>query len=724
MIDMMTNQERTLESMFQAQNSLRKYFQAGDTSLDHDGDTASIFTSTTNATALTAFDFDAVIKSTAVYQRCMKRRDNRKSLLALGSSMMRKTSGSAVNDTPGEAEPDTTSSTKPRIAEENVEWQEFCETGFNGGSTSESVERDDLRIEAPRSILGDLAGSILRSRDAESGSPHMSSPRLLRVPTLAVDTSSRGETSRLLHTDRSIHTNATVEAYKIFEKLGQVVSEQNIAGQDVRRRSSFGHTQEDVLASFAEAFEAKSGIIPGHSPHLSPTLTEILSNCFPTTKDTMSNQISLQTHISRAHRRRSSQDSRVDNELDHGLSVSSSSSSIFSEPGVALDQYNPDSSEMSLQEVSEKHEPLTLSAEVSPTGTNVSKTSISDGDDTRIFGKPLLPSIRTPYWREFGKGAISTGTRLLYDHQEEITNLAISSNLILAAASANTIRLWYLLSGNEIVRIPCRPHSQSNSCLMFSTDGKMLAAAHLLSRNPISTVSVWNSETGSRLCALIIDNGHDNIAIAISQTNRFIACSQKDRRNPRRRTHPTVGLYEIATGRRVGQFPQLETTARMLAFVQADRQLVCVSNGRVEIWDVATYTLIRHWEYTGHTFYRTILTHDLMLVTSNGTKRVDMFHLFSGEKKASVVLSESIRRLACSPGTREIAFAGCNGLVGTWDPTTGIVKKAPESRQTHLYGVAMSQDGQAIVYGGTGGLVRLRYIEDADHGRFDSEEKE
>lgn len=80
---MISNQEKTLDSMLGAQESLRKHLQAAHTVLDDDCDTASIRTSGTSMTNLTAFDFDAAIKSTVVYQRCMERRSDRTGPLSL-----------------------------------------------------------------------------------------------------------------------------------------------------------------------------------------------------------------------------------------------------------------------------------------------------------------------------------------------------------------------------------------------------------------------------------------------------------------------------------------------------------------------------------------------------------------------------------------------------------------------------------------------------------------
>jgi hypothetical protein len=724
MIDMMTNQEKTLESMFQAQNSLRKYIQAADISLDQDGDTASIFTSTTNSTALTAFDFDAVIKATAVYQRCMRHRDNVKSLSAIGSSRVWMASSSATHDRAAEEELDPTyvPSSNGNIATESVEWQEFCEAGFSERPSSESVRSDDLTIAPIGSSDTAIQGTI-----PELSSQRVPSTRLSGKSSTGMGASSRRRTSRLWYTDHSTRTQDTtsdtlvketghnssrnVNYERVKQKLiGKLSQRQHVApvvyGLDLghkreHSRGSSDHIQEDTLSSVAESSTPTSN--PSSNRRLqaiTSTSNMDLNNSLLMIEDTVPRPVSSPDDVSGNDRRRSPQESGFDNKLERGLSITSSSSSMSGEPRLALDDCFPDSTKLSLQGVSEKHDSAALYAGIHPNGATWES-----------------------FWQE-PKGEVAlTSTRLLYDHQEEITNLTISSKSILTAASANMIRLWNLSIGKEVVSIPCKLHSQASSSLTFSADGTILAAAHVGPNEMTTAVGVWASETGARLCALQIDNVFGNTAITISEDNRLIACGQEDKKYLRK-AKSTIVLYDIATGRRVGKFPDLETPARMLSFIGADLHLLCCSKGRVEIWDVATYTLIRHWDYTGHTFYRTILTHDLMLVTSNGTKRADMYDLFSGVKKASVVLSESIRRMACSPGTQEIAFAGCNGLVGTWDPSTGVAKKIREDCETHLYGVAMSSDGQAIVYGGTDGLVRLRYIEDEDHGGFAPEGKE
>jgi hypothetical protein len=70
--------------MLRAQRSHQRYLQDADELPV--SDTASMLTSNTRTTALTTFDFDSIIKATAVYQRCTRRRSEKTSLLSLAMS--------------------------------------------------------------------------------------------------------------------------------------------------------------------------------------------------------------------------------------------------------------------------------------------------------------------------------------------------------------------------------------------------------------------------------------------------------------------------------------------------------------------------------------------------------------------------------------------------------------------------------------------------------------
>ncbi|THY31788.1 tricorn protease domain 2-containing protein [Aureobasidium pullulans] len=81
-MDMMANNERTLQNMPRARGSFRKYLQEANVPLDNE--VASILTARTSSTALAAFDFDSIIMRTSVYKRCMARgSDNNELLVSL-----------------------------------------------------------------------------------------------------------------------------------------------------------------------------------------------------------------------------------------------------------------------------------------------------------------------------------------------------------------------------------------------------------------------------------------------------------------------------------------------------------------------------------------------------------------------------------------------------------------------------------------------------------------
>jgi WD40 repeat protein len=199
-------------------------------------------------------------------------------------------------------------------------------------------------------------------------------------------------------------------------------------------------------------------------------------------------------------------------------------------------------------------------------------------------------------------------------------------------------------------------------------------------------------------------------AIAISEDNKWLACSQTDERS-----HPeiTVGIYEITTGKRVGRLSKVDSiSVRMLAFMRNDRQLVCCSPGRVEIWDLTTYTLVQKWSFRRRCFRGAIVTPDRILVCG-ASDGLTMMDLRSGVITACVSGLGLIHRLAYAPATKGIAFTTWSGSVGVWNPSTGcVVHLSPDDTQKfdRWPAVAIAPDGQAVFYGGVDGMVRVWYI--------------
>jgi WD40 repeat protein len=291
--------------------------------------------------------------------------------------------------------------------------------------------------------------------------------------------------------------------------------------------------------------------------------------------------------------------------------------------------------------------------------------------------------------------------------------IAVSSKLVIATASAKMIRIWDMFTDKEVTRLT-RASDDIVSSLAFSSDGTLLAIAQFLTGRATSTVSVWDHETCEKPCTLELYGQLDLhiSAVAISADNNLIACSQEDKT---RHGDPlsTVLLYKIATGRKVGRFIVLQNPARTLSFLQGSLALLCCCGDRVEIWDVATYRRTEAWHYEGIESCSHIVTPSLMMISTDRSHgKLSIEHLGSRLAQASIRPSSraSINCLAYSSSTKEVMFAGRDGLVGTWNSWTGSLKRPTNVAGDKRYettAVAVSPDGTKIVYGDTEERVSL-----------------
>lgn len=369
-------------------------------------------------------------------------------------------------------------------------------------------------------------------------------------------------------------------------------------------------------------------------------------------------------------------------------------------------------------------------------GVRDSKIYASDGRTTSTQNLP-----------DFSKAGVAnskpSNTRwpqyLLHNHSEKIVAIAVSSKCVLAFESHSKITLWSLSTGQELANIYFGDVNYlSNNVLKFSSDGTSLASLRRTSERSNPIVSVWDSNTGLRLCALVIHNMVRESPIAFSPDNKLIAYSQLVCESSGT-FGDTIMLVEIATGREVGSSSFLHSRPHMLSFAEEDRRLLCCTQQGAEVWDLATYHLTRvdesfflplHVREPHAVFQPPILVHEFMIIRESSNiithefiiirttdNEIEVFDFRLKSKRASVTLSDTIMCVACVPGSGEIAFAGLNGLAGTWDPQTGIVKKSDVFLDDDLF--AISSDGRILFYGGRGGQVMWQFVNDEDYVDFD-----
>jgi hypothetical protein len=393
---MIMHNEKALERIFKAQRSPHDYRQAADAPHDIDNDTVSMLTSTTAMRASTAFAFDSVIKDTAVYQRCMRRRSDRTGLLSLGLSAVPLTMSSRTKALTNKREQGSRSGVAfcEKATEESVKPRTRCEQQFREDMIEASARSEGIHVETPGNIQIDSLDSNLNSalrHSAEVSNPDHVSPKQLSV--------------------RPADT------------------------------------------------------------------TSVTAHCGAT-------NVPINNHDIGANTMRAAENCR-----------SAPSADLISNDAIVGRPY----------------------------AFNRSDKSVLDSWNTPTI---KLSKLKAPH-----ELAPRTSTKVLYDHQEAIINMAVSSKSILAVASADTIRLWDLSTGKEAVKSPYQLYSYTKSGLVFSSDGTLLAVVHFVPDGLDPSVSVWNPEAGIRLCTLVIDNmfGNIAIAIAISADNKLVACGQEDK---------------------------------------------------------------------------------------------------------------------------------------------------------------------------------------------------
>jgi WD40 repeat protein len=295
-----------------------------------------------------------------------------------------------------------------------------------------------------------------------------------------------------------------------------------------------------------------------------------------------------------------------------------------------------------------------------------------------------------------------TSTSLIYRHHLSIIKVAISSKFVLATQTIDTIRLCSLSTGRELAKITCLTDRDCNPGLVFSADGTLLATVNRKPRG--LDITVWDAETGAKLCRQKIRTLYLTDPIAFSADNKLFACCQVVESSS---VSSRCTVYKLDTGRKVGDISPSWTKPKALSFVQGDQRLLCHYKNRIEMWDVTTWNLTHTYGASGFNFGIHV-TQDLTMTCSNGWDEIRIIYIRSGKKKTSNVLGlRGIYSLACASGTREVAYAGIGGSIGIWDPSTGLSEQGPSHLSQDVVRIALSPDGRKIVYGTYDGEVWL-----------------
>jgi RNA polymerase sigma factor (sigma-70 family) len=270
--------------------------------------------------------------------------------------------------------------------------------------------------------------------------------------------------------------------------------------------------------------------------------------------------------------------------------------------------------------------------------------------------------------------------------------LAFSPNGNLLAFPRNTgVRVWDLAANKELYHLD--PGAKTTmGCMVFSADGKLLAAAsNPRERGPDHAIHLWDMTTGKEVGAL---QGHEDVirALAMSPKGDLLVSASFDN---------TIRFWDLTKRQEIGRSPGPARYSVALSF-SADGSVLASGEhfGALRLWDARKFKEITTPSAGGPCVEWVRFAPDGQTLISTVTEQMSLWEPLTGRPR-QIFYNKYLfgRHSALSPDGKSLATISdrTQGQALLWDVATGkLVRRFGESGPARVSSVTFSPDGRRV----------------------------
>jgi WD40 repeat protein len=283
----------------------------------------------------------------------------------------------------------------------------------------------------------------------------------------------------------------------------------------------------------------------------------------------------------------------------------------------------------------------------------------------------------------------------LHGHSDEVNGIAISpnGNILASASNDNTIKLWELPSGHELLTLTS--NTAPIRSVVFSPDGQTLASGGWE-----KTIKLWELPSGRELRSLF---GHMSVVphLVISSDGKFLASCSNDK---------TIKLWELSSGHELRTLTGHTSYVWSVAFSPEGNTLASGGDdSTIKLWELPSGHELRALSgHTGHVCDIAISPDGKTFASASGDKTIKLWELPSGHELRTLTGHKGyVLSVAFSPDGKFLASGSDDNIIKLWELPSGYELRSLTGHTDSVLSVTFSPDGKTLASASSDGTIKL-----------------